>query len=85
VAAYLCHAQTSVGKQKLTATQADRKINDLLSDLRLHAKSRKFLVPSASHPHHQNQVHLTESDKRKSCTCEAHKSVTRGHASTFSP
>ena len=43
------------------------------NDLRLHTNIRKFLVPSASHPHHEYVVHLTESDKRNSCTCEAHK------------
>ena len=43
--------------EKLIAALAGRDVNDLLNDLRLHAKSRKFLVPSASHPHHQYEVH----------------------------
>ena len=42
-------------------------------DLRIHPNSRKYLVPSATHPYLQYVVHLTDSDKRNSCSCEAHK------------
>jgi hypothetical protein len=44
-----------------------------VDDLRIHPNSRKFRVPSASHPYLQYVVHFSESDKRNSCTCEAHK------------
>jgi hypothetical protein len=44
-----------------------------VDDLRVHAHSRKFWVPSVSHPDHEYRVHVTDSDKRNSCTCEGHK------------
>jgi hypothetical protein len=44
-----------------------------VDDLRIHPNSRKYLVPSATHPYLQYVVHLTRSDKRNSCTCVAHK------------
>ncbi len=39
-----------------------------VDDLHIHPHSRKFRVPSASHPYLQCIVHLTGSDKRNSCT-----------------
>ena len=44
-----------------------------VDDLRTHPNSRKYLVPSATHPYLRYVVHLTHSDKRNSCTCVAHK------------
>ena len=59
--------------QAAVAAVGAKLIGRTINDLRLRANSRKFLVPSASHPDHEYEVHLTESDKRNSCTCEAHK------------
>jgi hypothetical protein len=44
-----------------------------VNDLCIHPNSRKYRVPSASHPYLQYVGHRTDSDKRNSCTCEAHK------------
>ena len=44
-----------------------------VNDLRVHPNSKKYLVPSATHAYLEYVVHLTESDKRNACTCEAHK------------
>ena len=47
--------------------------NGEVDDLRVHPTSKKFRIPSASHPYHNYLVHITDSNKRNSCTCDAHK------------
>jgi hypothetical protein len=41
------------------------------ASLRIPGKNR-YAIPSSSIPHHKYIVHLTPTNSRNSCTCEAH-------------
>jgi hypothetical protein len=73
---------TAVPTRGMPSNQSIAKVGERIAesighghvdDLRIHPNSKKYLIPSATHPYLQYVVHLTSSDKRNSCTCDAHK------------